>query len=181
MERSISEKIGFYAIWIGIVSVFISAWIPFFNYVSIAGISVSYITNLWREYELHKKVAPMSVILCFLTIGWLVSRMFVESQYAFLLGQCLTYVYLFHSSYQLLGKVNKRLVMIAIPSITIGILRAMFKSPVISFINLAFTIGVLFVFIDPILEKIALDHRAKRLAAEAEKEKVDEQPGNQPA
>lgn len=181
MEKSISEKIGFYAIWIGIVSVFISAWIPFFNYVSIAGISVSYIMNLWREFELHKKVAPASIILCALTVGWLVARLFVESQYAFLFGQCLTYVYLFHSSYQLLGKVNKRLVMIAIPSTMIAILRALFTSPWISFINLLFSIGVLFVFIDPILEKIALDHRAKRLAAEAEKEKIDEQSGNQPA
>ena len=169
-QRTLAEKVGFYSLWIGIISVFVGAWIPFFNYISVAGIAISYVTNLWREWDIHKKVDPVSIILCVLTISWLIGRQFVESQYILLFGQVITYLYLMHSSKKLIGKINRRFLITVVCSLSIGVMRAVYPSTLTNTINLVFSIGVLLMFVDPILEKIALDHRAKRLANEAKED-----------
>ena len=170
MKKTLAEKVGYYSLWIGIISIFVGAWVPIFNYISVAGIAISYVTNLWREWGIHKKIDPISVVLCVLTIIWLIGRQFVESQYVLLFGQVITYLYLMHSSKKLIGKINRRFLITVVCALSIGVMRAVYPSTLTNTINLIFSIGVLFMFVDPILEKIALDHRAKRLANEAKEE-----------
>ena len=131
--------------------------------------------SLYREWEVTKKLDPFSVIYCVLITGWVVLRQFVGSKEILYLGQLLTYGYLIRSSYKTLGYWDKGFIAIAVTGTALGGANLYFKSEFLVWGNLIFQIVIILRFLDPILEKIALAHRAKRIAAGEAKRKAKEE------
>lgn len=67
------QKIGNIALAIGIFAIFFEDLLPILSYVSMGGIIISYLTNLFNEYAVNKKVSPISVLLCAGVVFWLVA------------------------------------------------------------------------------------------------------------
>lgn len=166
-ERTLAQKVGHYSFMLAIIAIFAEIVFPFMGYVSMAAISVSYISNIWREWEVEKKLDPISLILCTLAVSWVFARQFIGSDYTLLFGQLVSYGFLIRSSYKSLGYVDKGFLCLVVFAITVGVLRLVYPSKLTDILNICMSIWIIFRFLDPILRKIALDHRAKRLAAAA--------------
>lgn len=162
------QKIGNIALAIGIFSIFFEDLLPILSYVSMGGIIISYLTNLFNEYAVNKKVSPISVLLCAGVVFWLVAGNVFKNPYAPVFGRAIIYAYLMYTSYQILKKVNKWFVAIAAVSTGLCFLTVVYDNKIVEVANLLFSVFVILKFLDPILEKIALRHRAKRMAALAE-------------
>lgn len=76
------QKIGNIALAIGIFSIFFEDLLPILSYVSMGGIIISYLTNLFNEYAVNKKVSPISVLLCAGVVFWLVAGNVFKNPYA---------------------------------------------------------------------------------------------------
>lgn len=176
-ERRITVKKNFSTyLWIiGFISIFLEGISPVFTAISILSIAGGYVISLYREYKATKKLDPFSVIFCVLIIGWVILRQFVTSKQILYVGSLITYAYLIRTSYRALGKLDKQFVGIAAFGAVFGAVNLVSDSKVLVWINLAFQVLIILRCIDPILEKIALEHRAKRLAAAAEKKKAEEE------
>lgn len=174
-DTSIGKKISNYLLIVGIISIFLEGLLPFLKYVSIASIAGGYVMSLYREWEVTKKLDPFSVIYCVLITGWVVLRQFVGSKEILYLGQLLTYGYLIRSSHKTLGYWDKGFIAIAVTGTALGGANLYFKSEFLVWGNLIFQIVIILRFLDPILEKIALAHRAKRIAAGEAKRKAKEE------
>lgn len=176
-ERRINVKKNFstYLWLIGFISIFLEGISPVFTAISILSIAGGYVISLYREYKATKKLDPFSVIFCVLIIGWVLLRQFVTSKQILYVGSLITYAYLIRTSYRALGNLDKQFVGIAIFGAIFGAVNLVSDSKVLVWINLAFQVLIILRCIDPILEKIALEHRAKRLAAAAEKKKAEEE------
>ena len=172
-DTSLGKKISNYLLIVGIISIFLEGLLPFLKYVSIASIAGGYVMSLYREWEVTKKLDPFSVIYCVLITGWVVLRQFVGSKEILYLGQLLTYGYLIRSSHKTLGYWDKGFIAIAVTAL--GGANLYFKSEFLVWGNLIFQIVIILRFLDPILEKIALAHRAKRIAAGEAKRKAKEE------
>lgn len=174
-DTSLGKKISNYLLIVGIISIFLEGLLPFLKYVSIASIAGGYVMSLYREWEATKKLDPFSVIYCVLITGWVVLRQFVGSKEILYLGQLLTYGYLIRSSHKTLGYWDKGFIAIAVTGTALGGANLYFKSEFLVWGNLIFQIVIILRFLDPILEKIALAHRAKRIAAGEAKRKAKEE------
>jgi hypothetical protein len=174
-DTSLGKKISNYLLIVGIISIFLEGLLPFLKYVSIASIAGGYVMSLYREWEVTKKLDPFSVIYCVLITGWVVLRQFVGSKEILYLGQLLTYGYLIRSSHKTLGYWDKGFIAIAVTGTALGGANLYFKSEFLVWGNLIFQIVIILRFLDPILEKIALAHRAKRIAAGEAKRKAKEE------
>lgn len=159
------QKIGNIALLIGIVAIFFEDLLPWMSYVSMSGIIISYLTNIFREWEANKKVSPISVLLCTGVIFWLIAGNLLKYTYAPVFGRVLIYSYLMYTSYQVLKKLDKGFICIAVTSTALCAVSIAYDNKIIALLNLTFSVFVVLRFLDPILEKIALNHRAKRLAA----------------
>ena len=164
-DTSISRKISNYLFAICIISIFLEGFLPFLKYVSVASIAGGYIVNLYREWERTKKLDPFSVIYCILITTWVILRQFVGSKQVLYFGQLLTYGYLLRSSKRALGYWDKGFIVIAVTGVVLGGLNLYVDSKFLVWGNLLFQVAIILRFLDPILEKIALAHRAKRIAA----------------
>ena len=162
------QKIGNIALTIGILAIFFEDLLPILSYVSMGGIIISYLTNLFNEYAVNKKVSPISVLLCAAVIFWLIAGNVFKNPYAPVLGRGIIYAYLLYTSYQILKRINKGFIIFATISTGLCFLTVIYDNKVMQTANLLFSIFVILKFLDPILEKIALRHRAKRMAAMAE-------------
>lgn len=171
-DTSLGKKISNYLLIIGILSIFLEGVFPFLKYVSVASIAGGYVMNLYREWEVTKKLDPFSVIYCVLITGWVILRQFVGSKEILYLGQLLTYGYLIRSSKRTLGYWDKGFIGIAITGASLGAANLYFTSKFLVWGNLIFQIVIILRFLDPILEKIALAHRARRIAAGEAKKKA---------
>ena len=101
------QKIGNIALAIGIFAIFFEDLLPILSYVSMGGIIISYLTNLFNEYAVNKKVSPISILLCAGVVFWLVAGNVFKNPYAPVFGRAIIYAYLMYTSYQILKKVNK--------------------------------------------------------------------------
>lgn len=159
------QKIGNIALVIGILAIFLEDLLPVMSYISMGGIIVSYLTNLFTEYAVNKKVSPVSVILCLAVVFWLIAGNVFKNPYAPVAGRAIIYAYLGYTSYQIIHTVNKGFLFIALVSTAICFGTVVYDNKIMEVANLLFSVFVILKFLDPILEKIALRHRAKRMAA----------------
>lgn len=161
-------------LWIiGIIAIFLEGVSPIFTVISILSIAGGYVIALYREYKATKKLDPFSVVFCLLIITWVILRQFVTSKQILYIGSLITYAYLIRTSYRALGKLDKEFVAIAAFGAVFGAINLVYSSKILVWVNFAFQICIILRCIDPILEKMALEHRAKRLAAAAERKKAE--------
>lgn len=171
------KKIGNYAFVIGIILIFIVPFMPnpwdiYLNYVSIGCFIIGYMDSLIREWEKNHKIALLSIILFFSTSGYLILTLFCSSPYISLFGQAIIYMYLLNSGKQIMGHYNKTIIFMAIFGVVLNYFRITYSYTILNIAYICYQVIIIFKFLDPILEKIALDHRAKRLAAAESKKEL---------
>lgn len=169
------KKVENYALYLGLAMILLGIFIPCVSYIGTACFILTYITALVKQKLQNGKITLVSFILGTAAIGWLLLSQFVESPYVRVFGQIVLYSYLMNTQYNLLGKVQKSFICIAASAVALGIAGAVYPSKIVSMLNFAMQIFILLRFLDPILEKIGMAHREKRLALEA-KEKGKETP-----
>lgn len=163
------KKVETYALYIGLIAIFVAAWIPFFSYISTAGFAVMYVTALIKQKLQKGRIKPLSFLLCTASLCWIVLSQFVDSPYVTLLGQIILYSYLMESQKELLGKVQKSFALYAVSAVALGVLRIYYPSKLTNTLNIVMQLWILYRFLDPILENIGQAHRRKRLAEEAKR------------
>lgn len=176
---NIVKKIGKYAFIIGITLIFVVPFLPepwgtYLNYFTTACFIFGYIETLINEYEKKHKISVSSIVLFLSSSSYLILTLFYNSPYISLVGQVIIYMYLLNSGKQIMGHFNKTVLVMAALAVLLNYARITYQSTILNFAYIAFQFLILYKFFDPILEKIALDHRAKRLAAAAEKRANEE-------
>lgn len=164
-----------YSLSVGFICIFAGIFFPVLNYVSTGAFALTYVTTLIRQYQKYGKINPISFLLCTASMAWVILRQFTTSKYIGLFGQCIIYAYLIQTQHQFLGKVQKSFLAFLGCAVAISAMNVFYPSKITGFCNIAFQGWVLFRFLDPILEDIALKHRAKRLAEEARRKELEEQ------
>ena len=101
-------------------------------------------------------------------------RPYVKSGYVAIYGQLVIYGYLIYTQWQLLGKVRKSFVAYAAAAMSVSFLSLKFARSLTSILVLVMQAWIIFQFLDPILYKIAMLHRKKRLAEEAKRREEEE-------
>ena len=165
------KKVENYALYLGLAMILLGIFVPYVGYIGTACFILTYITALVKQKLQNGKITFISFILGTAAICWLLLSQFVESPYVRVFGQLVLYSYLMNTQYNLLGKVQKSFIFIAVSAIALGIAGAVYPSKIVSMLNFAMQIFILLRFLDPILEKIGMAHREKRLALEAAQEK----------
>lgn len=165
------KKVENYALYLGLAMILLGIFVPYVGYIGTACFILTYITALVKQKLQNGKITFISFILGTAAICWLLLSQFVESPYVRVFGQLVLYSYLMNTQYNLLGKVQKSFIFIAVSAIALGIAGAVYPSKIVSMLNFAMQIFILLRFLDPILEKIGMAHREKRLALEEAQEK----------
>lgn len=165
------KKVENYALYLGLAMILLGIFVPYVSYIGTACFILTYITALVKQKLQNGKITFISFILGTAAICWLLLSQFVESPYVRVFGQIVLYSYLMNTQCNLLGKVQKSFIFIAVSAIALGIAGALYPSKIVSMLNFAMQIFILLRFLDPILESIGMAHREKRLALEAAQEK----------
>lgn len=158
------NKFSNYVFLVVFLSIFLELKFPLFHWVSIFGMVLMYALNLVKEKVTKGRIHPASVILCLMAISWVVVRPYAKSGYIAIYGQIVIYGYLIYTQWQLLGKVQKSFIAYALAAISVSFLSIRFPGILTSILILAMQAWIIFQFLDPILYKIAMMHRKKRLA-----------------
>lgn len=166
------KKIENYALYIGIVMILVGAFVPLLGYIGTGCFILTYITALVKQKLQTGKITVISFILGTAAITWLLMAQFIESPYVRLFGQCVLYSYLMNTQYTLLGKVQKSFIGIAVCAVGLNIAGILYPSKPVDVMNFLMQLFILFRFLDPILEKIGLAHREKRLSLEAKQKEA---------
>lgn len=166
-------KVEKYSLMIGFICIFAGIFIPVLSYVSTGAFALTYITTLIRQYQKNGKINLISFLLCTASMGWVILNQFTNSPYIGLMGQVIIYAYLLQTQYQFLGKIKKSILLYMGCALGTNILNVFYPSKITSVLILLMQLWILFKIIDPILEDIALKHRAKRLAEEAKRKEKD--------
>lgn len=172
------NKFSNYVFFVVFVSIFLEMKFPIFHWVSLFGMVIMYGLNLVKEKSIKGKIHPASIILCLMAISWVFIRPYVRSGYIAIYGQMVIYGYLIYTQWQMLGKVRKSFVAYAAAAISVSFLSMKFPGILTSILVLAMQAWIIFQFLDPILYKIAMLHRQKRLAEEAKRKEVEEKKEN---
>ena len=172
------NKFSNYVFFVVFVSIFLEMKFPIFHWVSLFGMVIMYGLNLVKEKSIKGKIHPASIILCLMAISWVFIRPYVRSGYIAIYGQMVIYGYLIYTQWQMLGKVRKSFVAYAAAAISVSFLSMKFPGILTSILVLAMQAWIIFQFLDPILYKIAMLHRQKRLAEEAKRKEVKEKKEN---
>lgn len=174
-RKNIVKKIENYSLYIGFAAIFLAYLHPVFGYISTGAFVVTYITALIKQYQKNGKIELVSFLLCTASISWVIARQFSRSPYVILAGQIILYLYLMNSQKILLGAVKKSFAAYAVAAVGVGLMRIYYPSTVTNVLNVVMQIWIIYRFMDPVLENIALKHRAKRLEAEALRKKQEEE------
>lgn len=169
------KKVENYALYLGLAMILLGIFVPYVSYIGTASFILTYITALVKQKLQNGKITFISFILGTAAICWLLLSQFVESPYVRVFGQLVLYSYLMNTQYNLLGKVQKSFIFIAVSAIALGFAGAVYPSKIVSMLNFAMQIFIILRFLDPILEKIGIAHREKRLALEAEQKEKEKQ------
>lgn len=175
MNKKYIDKISTWSLIICIVTMLIGMKYELFEYVSLAALIFSYAMNLVKEKAEKGKINPVSIILCLATISWLIMKQFTHSKYTLAYGQTIVYVYLIYTQWQLLGVVKKDFVAYVVAAVGTSLLRVYYPGFITSALDLLMLAWIIFRFLDPILYKIAMLHREKRLAEEAKRNASEEE------
>lgn len=174
------NKFSNYVFFVVFVSIFLEMKFPLFHWVSLIGMVIMYALNLVKEKLKKGKIHPASIILCLMAISWVFIRPYVKSGYIAIYGQMVIYGYLIYTQWQMLGKVRKSFVAYAAAAISVSFLSLKFPGILTSILVLAMQAWIIFQFLDPILYKIAMLHRQKRLAEEAKRKEEETKKSNLP-
>lgn len=169
------NKFSNYVFFVVFVSIFLEMKFPLFHWVSLIGMVIMYALNLVKEKLKKGKIHPASIILCLMAISWVFIRPYVKSGYIAIYGQMVIYGYLIYTQWQMLGKVRKSFVAYAAAAISVSFLSLKFPGILTSILVLAMQAWIIFQFLDPILYKIAMLHRQKRLAEEAKRREEEKE------
>lgn len=155
------QKSSTIALVLGILALLLGA--P--SWISILLFSYSYLTIFLRECLITGKVNGISAILCITAILWIILREFIQWKFADVFGQIVLYSFFLRSGYRMLGKLDKGLIGWVVMSVTVKVVQILYAPKWGFALSLLIQTLVVFRFLDPILEQIALEHRRKRLAA----------------
>ena len=169
------NKFSNYVFFVVFISIFLEMKFPIFHWVSLFGMVIMYGLNLVKEKNIKGKIHPASIILCLMAISWVFIRPYVKSGYIAIYGQMVIYGYLIYTQWQMLGKVRKSFVAYAAAAISVSFLSMKFPGILTSILVLAMQAWIIFQFLDPILYKIAMLHRQKRLAEEAKRREEEKE------
>lgn len=177
-KMNIIKKIGKYAFIIGIILIFVipflpEPWVTYLHYFVTACFILGYIESLINEYEKKHHISISSMLLFLSSSAYLIITLFYNSPYISLIGQVIIYMYLLNSGKKIMGYFNKKVMILAAVAVLLNYAKITYKSTILNFAYIAFQFLILYKFFDPLLEKIALDHRAKRLAIATEEKNIE--------
>lgn len=175
MEQKIKliDRINTYSIILLFISIFLEDKSIIFKGIYILTGCLIYVCVLVRNKLKVGKLNPMLLVLCSLSVGWVILRVFYTSPYLNIFGLVLVYSFLLLSGKSTTGQWNKLLLLLAPISVVSSILRIYFDSAILTWIIVFLQIAVIIYYLDPILEKAALKHRAERLAKEEEEKQKE--------
>lgn len=155
--------------------IFLSIFFPFFKYITLTSSCIVYICILLSNRIKKGKFDIVLLILCSASLVWVFTREFFDSPYITVFGLVVVYSFLSWSSKVNTGKWNKFVIFYGSVAILVTILNIFVETKILTYVVLALQFLIIFKFIDPILEKIGLEHREKRLAYEAEQKRLQEE------
>ncbi len=174
-EKSIKGKIHPASIILCLMAiswVFIRPYVKS-GYIAIYGQMVIYGYLIYTQWQMLGKVRKSFVAYAAAAIRFI--RPYVKSGYIAIYGQMVIYGYLIYTQWQMLGKVRKSFVAYAAAAISVSFLSMKFPGILTSILVLAMQAWIIFQFLDPILYKIAMLHRQKRLAEEAKRREEEKE------
>lgn len=166
-KLNIIEKANNIAIVCLFTSIFLKIFFPFFSCLTIISSCVIYISIVLRNRIIKGKFDFIQLILCSFSLIWVFLNEFLTSPYVNIFGLIIVYAFLTWSYKCNTGKWNRLVLVCGTITIISSIINIYIDSKVLSYITLGMQIYIIFKYIDPILEKIGLEHRRKRLEQEA--------------
>lgn len=168
MEKKLKliNKISNWSMVILLLSLFLNSSSVLYQVVSVGSCCTMYVCILLRNKIQLGKFDPLLILLCLASVSCVVLRAVYTNPYLNVIGMLFIYGFMLWSSKVSTGTWNKFILLIAPVTILSSILRIYFTSPIITWGLVILQIIIVGVYLDPILEKIALEHRRKRLEAE---------------
>lgn len=166
-KLNIIEKANNIAMACLFASIFLRIFFPVFSYLTIISSCAIYISILLRNRIMKGKFDIVLVILCSFSLTWVFLNEFSTSPYVNVLGLIIVYAFLTWSYKCNTGKWNRFVLIYGTITIICSVINIYIDSKLLSYITLGLQIYIIFKYIDPILEKIGLEHRRKRLEKEA--------------
>lgn len=153
------------------LSVIMEIFFPVFKYLTITTSFVLYISILAINRQHRGRLDKVLCVLCSLSLCWVLLREFTDYTYVNVFGMAIVYAFLAWSFRSNTGKWNISAIAVSVLTIGIVTVNTAFVDNgtvhnVLSWVVVALQIYVVIRFVDPILEKLGQEHRAKRLAAE---------------
>ena len=155
--------------------IFLGIFFPIFNYVTLVSSCLIYICILLSNRIQKGKFDFVLLILCSASLAWVFLREFSASPYVSVFGLVIVYSFLTWSFKSNTGKWNKFVICYGSLAVLLTAANIYIDSKLLDWGIIALQFFIIFKFIDPILEKIGLEHRAKRLAYEAEQKRLKEE------
>lgn len=174
-KLKIIDKIKSIATIFLFVGIFGSIFFPIFKYVTIASSCFVYISILFSNRIRKGKFDIILLILCSASLAWIILREFYNSPYINVFGLCIVYSFLTWSFKSNTGKWNWFVLGYGSLAVLVSVINIYTEIKLLSYAVFFLQFYILFKFIDPILEKIGLEHREKRLAHEAEMKRMQEE------
>lgn len=165
--KKIVDKVSTYATIALFASIFLEIFFPMFGIVTVISSSLIYITILLKNRIARGKLDKVLTILCTMSLSWVLLREFTESPYVGILGMIIVYAFMSWSYYSAMGNINKFVAVTGSIAVLCATLNIYIDSNIFGYAILGLQVFIILKFIDPILEKLGQEHRAKRLAAEA--------------
>lgn len=157
------QRISNCAIIAFMVSLLLEGMNEVFKWSTLISCIVLYIDILLKEQNQKHRISVQSGILCIAAILWAIIHAFYSNIYANVLGQCIVYGFLLQTGKALTGKANKILAITVFISVLVNLCYISLGIKWLVWGVAILQVVVFLLFLDPILEKIALEHREKRI------------------
>ena len=161
------DKVSTYATITLFLSIFLEIFFPIFKPVTVISSCLIYIAILLKNRIMRGSLDKILCILCTASLSWVLMREFTDSPYVNILGMIIIYSFLSWSYYSAMGKINRFVAVTGSIAVICATLNIYIDSTIFGYAIIGLQIFIILKFIDPILEKLGQEHRAKRLAAEA--------------
>lgn len=165
------------------VSLIVAAFVDPVKYVFLASSVTLYILMILSQTLQNKKMDFFLYTICFAAIIWLFLNTLTDVKFSRAIGMGISYLFLERFSMLQIGKINLFVLIAGSFAICANLInnyiiddtyfftvlgRDIHLNSIIGFLIVVTQLIIIFKFLDPILEKIGLAHREKRLAHEAE-------------
>lgn len=162
------QKVNRYSLILFLLSILLETRFSVFKYVSTFCCILIYLCIIGKEKLSTGKISPLSLFLCIASILWAVFHSVFDSEYVRILGQAIIFGLFMQTGKQFTGKWNWKLGLLAISNITVQVIGVSYPMKYLSWIQLILYIATLLFYLDPVLEKIGLEHREARLKKEVQ-------------